>query len=58
MGSLDDEASTLSKSPFLLIRHAISTYNIVSERVKNEILAEMPGETAEIKQMRREKEME
>ena len=58
MGPIDDEASPLFKSPFILIRHAISTSNIVSERVKNEVLLELPGNTAEIKQKRREMEME
>ena len=51
-------SEAVAKSPFLMIRHALSTYNIVSERVKKEMKAKIPGDSPEIKLQRREMEME
>jgi len=40
-----------------MIRHACSIYNTVSDKIKNELLAKCPGDTAEIKWERRNLEM-
>ncbi len=57
-GSINQDQSILSKSQFLMIRHACSIYNTVSDRVKNEVLEKCPGKTNDIKWKRRQMEME
>ena len=56
-GSLEDQGSVISKSPYILIRHGISRYNTFSAAYRQKLQQEYPGNSDEILETRKNAEL-